>query len=60
MHLNTKRNDALHDTIDAIHCAGQGARYIQSADSIRKFDESPMGSALSASNNDYPNVAASI
>ena len=60
VHLNTERNDALHDAINATHCVGQGARYIQLADSIRKFDKSPIGSALSASNDDYPDVAASI
>ena len=52
--LNTERYDALHDTINAIRRAGQGARYIQPTDSMRKFDESPMGSALSASADEWP------
>ena len=48
-HLNTDHNDALHDPIIATHCAGLVVCYIWTAGSMREFDESPIGSALSAS-----------
>ena len=58
--LNTVGNNVLHDTIDAIRRDGQGARYIQPTDSLRKFDVNPMGSALSALADYYSDVAAGI
>ena len=59
-HLNTERNDALNDVIDAACRASLAVCYIRPADSMREFDESPVSSALSASTDEYPDVAASI
>ena len=59
-HLNTERNDALQDALDAIRRAGVAARYVRPAGSEREFDVNPMSSALSASADDYPDVATTI
>ena len=61
-HLNTDRNDALYDAIDAIRRAGLAVRYIRPTGSTREFDDtsSLMGSALSASAYKYPDIVAAI
>ena len=59
-HLNTERNDALQDALDAIRRAGVAARYVRPAGSEREFAVNPMSSALSASADDYPDVATTI
>ena len=57
--LGMDRNDALHDALNAIRHGGQAVCYnISTADSTREFDDSPIGSALSPSADEYPDVAA--
>ena len=59
-HLNTERTNTLQDMLDVIRRAGVAARYIGPAGSAREFDENLMGSALSTSADNYPDVATAI
>ena len=59
-HMANERNDVLQQFVHDFKAAGTYERYVQPADSIRVLENCPMGSALQASAQEYPEAAMVI